>query len=65
MGIKIIPYSENMIESVIDFNQRLAECGSIFKLPETNIPRWLPKIDDRKIYQENFLAIQNDSIVLH
>lgn len=63
MGIKIIPYSENIIESVIDFNQRLAECGSIFKLPETNIPRWLPKIDDRKIYQENFLAIENDSIV--
>jgi hypothetical protein len=63
MQIKIKPYSKDMIEPVIDFNQRLAKEGLIFKLPKTNIPEWLPKIENRNIYQEYFLAIQNDSIV--
>lgn len=63
MSIVIKPYSKDLIEAVIDFNERLKKGGSTFRLPRSNIPEWLPKIENRKIYQEYLLAIQDNSIV--
>jgi len=60
---KIKPYTEDMISSVINFNNRLKSGGSAYNFLESNIPDWLPKIDDRKIFQEYFLCLENDSIV--
>ncbi|MEI8349025.1 MAG: hypothetical protein WCI77_02630 [Candidatus Omnitrophota bacterium] len=63
MGIEIKPYSENFIDKVRSFNLRLKNGGLLFSFPVSNIPEWLPKIENRKIYQEYFLAIENNSEV--
>jgi hypothetical protein len=63
MGIEIKPYTEDWISAVKDFNIRLKAGGVSFRFPESNIPQWLPKIDNRKIYQEYFLAVENNLTV--
>lgn len=63
MGIEIKPYTENLISAVREFNVRLKTGGTTNKFPESNIPTWLPKIGNRKIYQEYFLALENGSTV--
>ena len=63
MKIEIKPYKVGNINSVIDFNIRLKSGGTQLSFLESNIPNWLPKFDDMKIFQESFLALENDSIV--
>lgn len=63
MKIEIKPYKVGNINSVIDFNIRLKSGGTQLSFLESNIPNWLPKCDDMKIFQESFLALENDSIV--
>ena len=52
MSIVIKHYSKDLIEAVIDFNERLKKGGSTFRLPRSNIPEWLPKIENRKIQRK-------------
>ena len=54
MGIEIKPYADDKKGNVIDFNMRLKAGGASVSFSESNIPKWLPKIDDRKIFQEYF-----------
>jgi len=63
MAIEIKPYTDDLVSAVIDFNKRLKKGGASFRFSESNIPKWLPKIEKRKIYQEYFLAVENDSVV--
>nr|MBC8490401.1 hypothetical protein [Bacteroidota bacterium] len=63
MAIEIKPYNDDMTNAVIDFNKRLKKGGATFNFPESNIPEWLPKIENRKIYQEYFLAVEKESVV--
>lgn len=64
MAIRIQPYSEDMIPAVREFNRRL-EAGGIaseFHFPENPTPHWLPKIASRKIYQEYYLAVDEQFV---
>jgi len=61
--IEIKSYTEDKKGIVIDFNRRLKAGGVSFQFPELNISKRLPKIDDRKIFQEYLLALENNSIV--
>nr|MBC8487889.1 hypothetical protein [Bacteroidota bacterium] len=63
MAVEIKPYTDDVISAVIDFNKRLKKGGATFKFPESNISKWLPKIEHRKIYQEYFLCLEKGSIV--
>lgn len=63
MGIEIRQYSAESVEKVKSFNARLKDGGSSFGFPESNIPFWLPQINGRKLFQEYFLAIENNSEV--
>ena len=63
MKIEIKSYKVGNINSVIDFNLRLKAGGTQLSFFESNIPNWLPKLDDINIFQESFLALENDSIV--
>jgi len=63
MPIKIIPYSDNHIALVKDFNIRLKAKGINFQFPESNQSPLLPHYKERAIYQDYYLAIENDSIV--
>jgi hypothetical protein len=64
MPISIQPYTEDKIAAVRAFNARLAAGGIApeFHFPEHPVPHWLPKKDDRHIYQEYFLAIDDEFV---
>ena len=65
MGIVIQPYTEEHVPEVRLFNQRLLEGGapSDFQFPASSVPRWLPKLDGRRVYNEFFLAIDDAKAV--
>lgn len=63
MGLEIKAYTEQMEPTVREFNRRLRSGGTTFQFPENHIPSWLPPADDREIYQEHYLAVEDDSIV--
>lgn len=64
MAIAIQPYTADRIPAVKAFNQRLAAGGIApqFHFPESNIPYWLPKVDGRRIYQEYYLAVDEEQV---
>jgi len=63
MIVKIKPYTGDMINNVKNFNIRLKAKGISYQFHESDIPKWLPKIQNRKIFQEFFLAIDEESEV--
>lgn len=63
MSLEIKPYTADWEEAVGDFNRRLKEKGVTFQFPKSCVSIWLPKIGDRKIYQEFFLAVENNSTI--
>ena len=64
MAIAIKPYTEEFIPAVKALNLRLANGGISpdFHFPESNIPGWLPKVENRRIYQECFLAVDGEFV---
>lgn len=58
MSIQIQPYTEELSESVAEFNKRVAPAKASFSVPVTPVPGWLPKRPDRSIHQEIFLALE-------
>ncbi len=61
--ISIQPYAERHVKAVGRFNQRIAAGGESSKFPLSPTPQWLPKIDERRIFQEFFLAVDQDNEV--
>jgi len=48
---------------VREFNRRLRAGGETeFEFPEDSVPAWLPKKDDRRIFQELFVAATEESV---
>ncbi len=64
MAVEIRPYTEKMINAVKDFNVRLKAAGAPKpnEFPQSHVPGWLPMVDDRKIYQEYFLALEGEAV---
>jgi hypothetical protein len=62
MSINIRPFTEDLTQAVIDFNQRLRAQNVGYRFPEHHVPAWLPKKKNRKIYQEYFLAVEQDVV---
>ncbi len=63
MPIAIEPYTSDMEPAVVQFNRRLSDHGITFKFPESSKPAWLPKVNDRQIYQQPYLAVDGDGAV--
>jgi len=61
MPIVVRPYSEEHVPAVRDFNRRLRAGGAPreFSFPESPVPRWLPRGEGRKVYNEFFLALED------
>jgi hypothetical protein len=63
MAIVIQPYRADHVEQVRDFNRRLRQAGETeFAFPEDAVPDWLPRIDDRRIFQELFVAVDETGV---
>lgn len=62
--IVIRPYLGEHVPAVKDFNRRLREGGAPreYTFPENPVPRWLPKIEGRGVYNEFYLALE-DAVV--
>ncbi|PYV45148.1 MAG: hypothetical protein DMG06_03615 [Acidobacteria bacterium] len=62
MSVIIQPYTEEVTESVVEFNRRVSPANVPFQVPETPVAPWLPTVDGRKIYQEIFLAVEEGCV---
>jgi hypothetical protein len=60
--IQIEPYTERWIGPVAEFNRRVEPAKLTFRVPETPVSRWLPKVNGRNIYQEVFLALEDGCV---
>ena len=63
MALRITDYTESLEAAVGEFNNRLEEGGVSFRFPGSHVPSWLPRIDDRRMYQEYYLAVEDDATV--
>jgi hypothetical protein len=60
MAVTIKSLTEEYIPAVKEFNARLTAASVSFDLrfPEYSISDWLPKIEERRLYQENFILLE-------
>jgi len=63
MGIRIVPYTATFETEVSRFNSRLSAGGSEFSFPESHTPEWLPPGLHPKLYNEFFVAAEEDGQV--
>ena len=61
MTFAIKPFTEDLIPAVKELNRRLTAGGAPpeFRFPEHPTPEWLPRIGDRRIYQQYFVLMEN------
>lgn len=60
MAIGIQPYTSDHVQAVREFNRRLR--GQTFDLPESIPPDWLPPAPGARLFQEQFVALENGVI---
>lgn len=64
MPIVIRPHSAEYVEAVIRFNKRLVAAGAVdwMQVEAGPQPDWLPKQNGQPLYNEIFLALENDEV---
>jgi hypothetical protein len=64
MALAITPFTEDLVPAVKAFNARLLEGGVFheFQFHESPTCGWLPKIKNRQIYQEYFVAAEDGAM---
>ena len=69
MKLRIVPYTAEHEEAVRAFNARLAAAKDLDTtvqstvFPTSHVPEWLPKRPGCDLYQEQFVALDDESIV--
>ena len=63
-AIVLTPLTEDLVPAVRDFNSRLDTAGAPreFRFPECRTSRWLPKVDDRRLYEEYFALLEKNIV---
>lgn len=61
MEISFTPHTQNHVTMVREFNARLRNKGVDIAFPESPISSWLPPIEGRKLYQQHFLAVDDQA----
>jgi hypothetical protein len=64
MPIVIRPHSAEYVEAVVRFNRRLM-AGGVADWMQTDVgpeAAWLPRLNGQKLYNEIFLALENDEV---
>ena len=64
MAFAFKPLTEDLVPAVKRFNSRLAATGvsAEARLPEQPTSEWLPKLGNRRIYEEHFLLVEGDVV---
>jgi hypothetical protein len=62
MVVEIVPYSADHIPFVREFNARLRAGGVPYSFPESDVPAWLPPGPGASLYQEYFVAVEDDAV---
>src|SRR5690348_2696337 len=62
MAFVVRPHSEELAPEVSAFNSRLRNAGLLNRVPESPVATWLPKIDERSIFQEYFLGLAGETV---
>lgn len=63
MRITVRPHAAQHEDAVREFNRRLDEGGSDKQFPESPVPGWLPPGPHPTLYNEIFLAFDDDAVV--
>jgi hypothetical protein len=63
MAIRIVRHAEEHSAEVARLNERLRAGGEQSQFPVSPVPSWLPPAPGRTIYQEHFLAVDQDGAV--
>jgi hypothetical protein len=63
MRIVIEEFQERQIEAVLQFNERMRAGGVPAHFPVSTVSKWLPKLADRKIFVEYYLALDEEAVV--
>ncbi len=63
MQITIREYTDAMIQGVQEFNDRLKAGGVQSQFPTSPVSAWLPKAEGRKLFQEYYVASDENSMV--
>ena len=63
MSFTIQEYAVEHIEAVRQFNARLKQGGVDSHFPLTPVPQWLPKVSGRRLFQEYYLAVDEEDAV--
>ncbi len=61
--ITIAEYDASMTGLVAQFNGRLKAAGHRRKFPLSPLAEWLPKLPGRKLFQEYYVALEEQSSV--
>jgi hypothetical protein len=62
MAIKVQPYAAEQEKAVREFNQRLKNGGCPFQFPENSRPKWLPPRDNEPVYEQYYLACEDEMV---
>ena len=63
MQFTIREYTDAMIQGVQEFNGRLKAGGVQSQFPASPVPEWLPRVEGRELFQEYYVASDENSVV--
>jgi len=63
MALRTVPYTQDHVEAVRQFNSRLVAGGCASQFPDSPVPAWLPRRDRRRLFQEYFVVTDQDAAV--
>ena len=57
-----MPYTEEHVAAVRDFNRRLGAGGRTDRFPESPVPEWLPRREGVPLHQEFYVAVDGGAV---
>jgi hypothetical protein len=63
MHLEITQYTQAHVEEVVAFNRRLRAGGLASRFPTRPTPHWLPPVPGRRLFQQQFVALDDAGIV--
>lgn len=60
--VRIEPFTAEHVPAVRAFNQRLSDGQAGWRFPSDPVPDWLPQAPGSRVYQQFFLAVEEDAV---